>query len=98
MKQPLPEELPGDSPHRAQEIVVSILDEVGDLSRLMEVFYFAREPELLNTLRWLASLPEEVRQQLADFAAAEPAGHAVHAERPDPATLLLKWAAASGQR
>jgi hypothetical protein len=92
----LPEEFPGEPPHRAHEIVVSILDEVGDLSRLMEVFYFAREPELLNALRWLAALPEEARQQLADFAAAEPAGHAVQAERPDPTTLLLKWVAASG--
>jgi hypothetical protein len=76
----------------ASEIVVSILDEVGDLAKLMEVFYLSREPDLLEILRWLATLSAESRQQLAEFASAGRLDHTVRLERTQPSVITLKLA------
>jgi len=91
MFQPSLENTPIEFPPGASEIVISILDEVGDLAKLMELFYLSREPGLLDILRWLAVLPDEVRQQLTQFALAGPPTCALRVERVHASTLVLKW-------
>lgn len=56
---PLPEEPPNDTFPTADEIVVSILDDIGDLPRLMELYHFWREPDFLDIFRWLSTVPED---------------------------------------
>lgn len=51
------------------DVVREILDEVGSLSRLMEVYYLVREPGLLDIMRGLAALPDEDRAKLEAFLA-----------------------------
>ena len=51
----------------ANEIVASILEEVGDLGNLIELFYLSREPGALDVLRWVAALPEKPRGELMEF-------------------------------
>ncbi len=74
----------------AHDIVADILLEGGDLARLMEVFYFSLEPGMPQTVRWLASLPEDARRELGEFAAA--GRHDVRIERPDAMTLVMTLA------
>jgi hypothetical protein len=89
MFQPSLENTPIEYPPGASEIVISILDEVGDLAKLMELFYLSREPGLLEILRWLASLPNDVRQQIAEFALVGRANYTLHVERAQPSMLVL---------
>jgi cell division inhibitor SulA len=90
MFQPSLENTSIDKPPCTSEIVVSILDEVGDLANLMEMFYLSREPGLLEILRWLATLSEEARQQLVEFASAGRVDHTVRVERTQPSVIMLK--------
>jgi len=88
MSRQLPDDPSDDNAPSAREIVSSIL-ESGDLSQLVEVFYLSREPGLLETVRWLASLSEDARQQLGEFVEAA-GGQTIHIERPDATTLVMK--------
>jgi hypothetical protein len=54
----------------ANEILASILEEVGDFSNLIELFYLSRDPGTLDVLRWFASLPDKPRGELMEFIAA----------------------------
>jgi hypothetical protein len=76
-----------DEPPGAREIVLNILLE-SDPARLIEVFYIAREPGFLETLRWLASLPDDARRQLNEFIGVG-GKHDVHVVRPDWHNLVL---------
>jgi hypothetical protein len=51
----------------ANEILASILEEVGDLANLIELFYLSREPGAIDVLRWVAALPEKPRSELIEF-------------------------------
>lgn len=51
------------------EILTSMLQEVGDLSGLLELFYLSREPGVLELLRWVAALPQPERGELTQFIA-----------------------------
>lgn len=51
------------------DIVRDILGEVGNLPRLMEIDYLAREPGLLDILRGLGALGERDRHLLRDYLA-----------------------------
>lgn len=58
---------------KAEELVNAILSECRDPARLLELYYWSTEPELLPIIRSLASLPIETRQQLgAFFSATDP--------------------------
>ena len=89
MSRPSPEKTSVASSPGADEIIVSILEELGDPAALMEVFYLSREPDCLAMLRWLAMLPEEERHILAQFARAARQSDALRVETPDPNRLLL---------
>jgi hypothetical protein len=89
MFQPSLENTPIEYPPGASEIIISILDEVGDLAKLMELFYLSREPGLLDILRWLASLPNDVRQQIAEFALAGRVNYTLRVDRAQPSMLVL---------
>lgn len=86
MSPPSPDD-PDDYLPSAHDIVAHILLESGDLARLTELFYFSREPGLIEAVRWLAALPEDTRRELVAFATER---HDVRVERPDAATLLVK--------
>lgn len=89
MSRPLRDDPSDDDAPGADEIVLGILAEIGDLSRLMEIYYFSREPDFFCIVRRLASLSDDARRQLGDFVEAAE-GHTVDLERPDPATLVMK--------
>jgi hypothetical protein len=74
----------------ASEIIVSILDEVGDLAKLMEMFYLSRENGLLDIMRWLAALPEEARREVYEFAKAGRPQSSIKIERTHDGTLVIR--------
>lgn len=55
---------------KAGQIVNAILTECEDPARLLELYYWSTEPELLPLIRGLASLPSETRRQLGAFLRA----------------------------
>lgn len=89
---PLPEEPSNDTSLTAEEIVASILNDIGDLPRLMEFYYFWREPDYLDILRWLSTVPEDELRQAAAFIKSVPDGSTVRVERSGPTTLIVKFA------
>lgn len=89
MSQQLLEDSCNDPIPSADEIIINILEEVGNLSNFMEVFYFSREPDCLAVLRWLSMLSDAERQQLGQFAKLARAGDALRVVRPQPNTLML---------
>ena len=58
-----------------------MLAECGDSARLLELFYFSREPDVLEIMRAIAALPEEARAALDAFLAVS----------HDPAAITAKW-------
>jgi hypothetical protein len=87
---PLPEEPTDDTGLTAVEIVVSILNDIGDLPRLMEFYYFWQEPDLFELLTWFSTVPADGREQLIRFLKGAPLGSTVRVEHSDPTTLMLK--------
>ena len=80
----------GSDAPSANEILASILEEVGDLGNLMELFYLSREPGALDVLRWVASLPEKQRGELMEFIAEAGKGKkAVRVKRRGERELVL---------
>lgn len=73
----------------AAEIFIGILDEIGDLQLLMEVFYFTRDADCLAVLRWMAMLPERERRLLGKFARSAHEGQAVHVDISEAGTLKM---------
>lgn len=67
MSQPLPEEITDALPPQAADMVRDILRDLGSLSRLMEVYYLACEPGMIDILRGLAALPDEDRNRLREY-------------------------------
>lgn len=61
-----------DKPYTAKagDIVDAILSECRDPARLLELYYWSTDPELLPIIRGLASLPSETRLQLGAFLSA----------------------------
>jgi hypothetical protein len=83
------DEYESDAPS-ANEILASILEEVGDLSNLIELFYLSREPGALDVLRWVASLPEKPRRELIEFIrAAAKRKKAIRLKRTGEGALVL---------
>jgi len=62
-------------------IIRSMLAECGDSARLLELFYFSREPDVLEIMRAIAALPEEARAALDAFLAVS----------HDPEAITAKW-------
>jgi hypothetical protein len=89
MSRQLPDDPSDDNAPAAYEIVSGILAEIGDLSRLMEIYYFSSEPEFFKIACWLASLSDDASQQLGEFVEAA-GGQPIHIERPDATTLVMK--------
>ena len=58
-----------------------MLTECADSSRLLELYYFSREPDLLEIMRAIVALPEETRASLEAFLAMS----------QDPAAVGAKW-------
>ena len=83
------DESESDAPS-ANEILASILEEVGDLSNLIELFSLSREPGALDVLRWVASLPEKQRGELMEFIkAAAKRKKAIRLKRTGEGALVL---------
>ena len=60
-----------------------MLAECTDSSRLLELFYFSREPDVLEIMRAIAALPEETRASLEAFLFL--------AMSQDPAAIAARW-------
>jgi hypothetical protein len=58
-----------------------MLTECADSSRILELYYFSREPDLLEIMRAIVALPEETRASLEAFLAMS----------HDPAAVGAKW-------
>ena len=58
-----------------------MLAECADSSRLLELYYFSREPDVLEIMRAIAALPEEARASLEAFLVMS----------QDPAAVAAKW-------
>lgn len=58
-----------EAPPDAVDIVRDILREVESLPRLMEIYYLAQEPGLLDLLRDLGALADDDRRRLQDYFA-----------------------------
>ena len=72
------------------DLLISMLDEFGDLSRLMEIVYLAREPGAVDLLYGAAALPERTRAELLAFlTSARRSKQAVQARRAGKGELVL---------
>ena len=67
-------------PQRTAKLLRSILAECGD-ARLLELYYFSREPDMLDIMRAIAALPEDARAALEAFLAVS----------HEPAAITAKW-------
>jgi hypothetical protein len=66
-----------------------MLTECADSSRLLELYYFSREPDILEIMRAIAALPEETRASLEAFLAMSPDPAAVAARLDGAGRLTL---------
>jgi len=58
---------------RTGNLIGALVSECRDPARMLELYYWSTEPELLPIIRGFASLPNETRAQLEAFLlAAEP--------------------------
>ncbi len=71
MSQPLLNEIAADQPPHTIDVIRDILLDAGNLPRLMEVYYLAREPGLLEILRGLSTLPDGDRKLLQQYIVRE---------------------------
>lgn len=69
---------------RSRRILETILADCTDSSRLLELFYWTREPGMLDLIRGIAALPEEARSALEAFFAMS----------HESAAVAAKWDAA----
>jgi hypothetical protein len=69
---------------RSARIVQSMLAECEDPSRLLELYYFSREPDVLDIMRAVAAMPEEARASLEAFLAMS----------HEPTSITARWDAA----
>ena len=69
-----------ENPHSAK-VVKSILAECQDAARLLELYYFSREPDVLEIIRAIAAMPPDVRASLEAFLAMS----------HEPAAIAAKW-------
>jgi hypothetical protein len=79
----------GDTPP-ADEIIVSILRDVGDMPRLMEFYYLWREPNLFEAVRFLSLAPATDLARLARFFRHAPDRAALRIEFPDVSCAVLR--------
>jgi hypothetical protein len=66
---------------RSRKILESILADCLDSSCLLEMYYWTREPGMLDLIRAIAALPEEARSALEAFFAMS----------HEPASVAAKW-------
>src|SRR5215510_15014543 len=66
---------------RSAELLRSVLAECGDSARLLELYYFSREHDVLEIMRAIAALPEDARAALEAFLAVS----------HEPAAITAKW-------
>jgi|SRR5262245_391468 len=66
---------------QSAKIIQAMLAECRDSSRLLELFYFSREPDVLEIIRAIAAMPEETRASLEAFLAMS----------HEPAAITAKW-------
>ena len=66
---------------RSAKVIQSILAECDDSARLLELYYFSREPDVLQIIRAVAAMPEEARASLDAFLAMS----------HEPAAIVAKW-------
>jgi hypothetical protein len=67
MSRPLPDEITEALPPQAADMIRDILRDLGSLSRLMELYYLACEPGMIDILRGLATLSDDDRCRLRDY-------------------------------
>ena len=63
------------------KLLRSVLAECGDSSRLLELYYFSREPDVLEIMRAVAALPEDARAALEAFLTVS----------HEPGAITAKW-------
>ncbi|HEX2653233.1 MAG TPA: hypothetical protein VHN11_06240 [Xanthobacteraceae bacterium] len=78
-----------DSLH-STDVVREILQEVGSLSRLMQLHYLAQEPGLLEIMYRLAALSDDGRAKLEAFL-AKAQGDALNVREDSAGSLILEW-------
>ncbi|MFL4970862.1 MAG: hypothetical protein ACJ8EN_22155 [Xanthobacteraceae bacterium] len=69
---------------RSRKILESILADCLDSSSLLEIYYWTREPGMLDLIRAIAAMPEETRSALEGFFAMS----------HEPTAIAAKWDAA----
>lgn len=70
------------------DIIRDILRESENLPRLMETFYLAQEPGLLEIIRALVSLPEDERFRLLQYLSRHREEHMYVREEPSGALVI----------
>ena len=69
-----------DQPEDLAELIESIAEQ-GNPARLLEVYYWSREPGFLEIVRMLAAMPEQARAAVEAFASI------AH----DPSSITATW-------
>ena len=71
------------TPATAAEVkeLVTAITEQGNLARLLELYYWSREPGFLEIVRACAGMPEDARAAVEAFVAMA----------QDPATITASW-------
>ena len=79
----------GRTRHPQSAVAHCILSECEDSTRLLELFYWSREPGLLEIMRAIATMPEDARTALEVFLAMshEPTAIAAHWDGSGQLTL-----------
>jgi hypothetical protein len=79
------------------ERTVEYLIATAEPSRLFELYYWSREPELLEIVRACACLPEAQRRLIASFFSSMGGSELVAASRKDEGQLVLSCRAGKEQ-
>jgi len=66
---------------RANKSIQAVLADCKDSARLFELYYFSREPAMLDIMRAIAALPEEARASLEAFFTMS----------HEPAAIAAQW-------
>ena len=61
------DEMMPDAPPQTADIIRDILLDSDGLSRLLEIYYLAQEPGLLDIMRGLSTLDDEDRKRLQEY-------------------------------
>ena len=61
-----------DDQPELEDILNSIVVTCGDPARVLELFYWSQEPEVLEVIRWLMALSGKAREALCSFLTSVP--------------------------